>query len=441
MLSTRSNTNADSAINNEITAKPDTTNAINSNTNPVITIQLNNPVNPPVSINPSLPNSQSLPTNPSLPNNPSIQTTNVNNNIDNNLDNKEPHESSTTTIAEQFHKSEMDIFNATDDKKSEENIVKHINFKLSDIPDTQQFAKEISLDKNTDGKIFVNMSGNKFNIYNTNKQPIGSFNVDHLMRFIAENYDTKQQFMRQINSKEYKDAKQIIKTFLCSTTFDPKINYVNINLISHNDSAFMGDIEMIIKLNKLIQIFVKSKLQDELKYVDPNNRKRIEHIINQFMYMMLNYTMGLIDIISCEIKDNPSKKELALELIKYSIGIMYRISKFVQEQLVIVVNNNKDVEKLMIMSMKMRSILDTKLDKLLNQIELQNSRLLQSGGSNNNNKSNNKSKNNSEILNLNSSDTTTSSSETTSIELSKSVSTGKPYNFDAESHFSAILDI
>lgn len=351
----------------------------------------------------------------------------------------ESKESSTTTIADQFHKSEMDIFNVPDDKtvRSDDYLVKHINFKLSDVPDTQQFAKEVQIDKSSDKKIIVNLSGSKFNFYDDSKKHMGSFTVDHLIRFIGEPYDVKKQFMRQINPKDYSDAKELIENFVCTVSYDPKIGYATINLKSHNDSAFMGDVEMIVKLNKFLQTFVKSKLQDELKFVDQAHRKRIEHIVNQFMYMMLNYTMGLIEIVSSEIKDNPNKKGLALELVKYSIGTMYRISKFVQEQLVMVVGNNKDIEKLMLMSVKMRSIMDVKLTKLLEQVELQNSRLAQAGGASDEDDS-------SEIVNLNSSESESSyetSYENSSIELSRSVSIGKPYNFDAESHFSAILDI
>jgi hypothetical protein len=353
----------------------------------------------------------------------------------------ESKESSTTTIADQFHKSEMDIFNVPDDKtvRSDDFIVKHINFKLSDIPDTQQFAKEVQIDKNNDKKIIVNLSGGKFNFYDDTKQHMGNFTIEHLVRFIGEPYDVKKQFMRQINPKEYSDAKELIENFVCTISYDPKIGYATINLKSHNESAFMGDVEMIVKLNKFLQTFMKSRLHDELKFVDQNHRKRVEHIVNQFMYMMLNYTMGLIEIVSSEIKDNPNKKGLAIELIKYSIGTMYRISKFVQEQLVMVVNSNKEIEKLMLMSAKMRSIMDIKLTKLLEQVELQNSRLAHAGGGEDNS---------SEVINLNSSESesessyeTSNSDEETSIELSRSVSTGKPYNFDAESHFSAILDI
>jgi len=395
-----------------------------TNPNPVITINLNNQ---PVAEQ-MVPAIQPKLAEQSIKSNPESQQAG------------EPKESSTTTIADQFHKSEMEIFNVPDDKtaRSDDYIVKHINFKLSDVPDTQQFAKEVHIDKSYDKKIIVNLSSGKFNFYDDTKKHMGNFNIEHLVRFIGEPYDVKKQFIRQLNPKEYLDAKELIENFVCTISYDPKIGYATINLKSHNESAFMGDVEMIVKLNKFLQTFVKSRLNDELKFVDQNHRKRIEHIVNQFMYMMLNYTMGLIEIVSSEIKDNPNKKGLAIELVKYSVGTMYRISKFVQEQLVMVVNSNKEIEKLMLMSLKMRSIMDVKLTKLLEQVELQNSRLAQAGGAGEDEYDS------SEIVNLNSSETESSyetSDEETSIELSRSVSIGKPYNFDAESHFSAILDI
>jgi len=149
--------------------------------------------------------------------------------------------------------------------------------------------------------------------------------------------------------------------------------------------------------------------------------------------------MGLIDIVSSDIKNQPGKKDMAIELVKYSVGTMYRISKFVQEQIGVVTNNNSDIEKLLVMSIKMRNIADCKMNKLIDQIELQNTRLTQKGGNHNDDKSESD-----EIVNLNSNSSDSKSSDSSSnssIELSRSVSNKQIYNIEDESHFSEILNI
>jgi hypothetical protein len=267
--------------------------------------------------------------------------------------------------------------------------------------------------------------------------------------------------MRHFSSKEYLDAKELIETFVCVVDFIPNIGYASIVLKDHNVSPFMGDVELIVKMNKLLHSFLKTKLPHELKYVDQKYRKKIEHIVNQLVYTMLNYTMGLIDIVSNDIKNKPEKRDLALELMKYSVGTMYRISKFVKEQVQLLAKNNKDIEKLMVSSIKMKNMVNNKMNRLLEQIEIQNKNMLKGqisyklkGGSNHgeendneeisdNNDENNSSDKPKEIVNLNSPENDSPSSSNrsdSSIELSRSVEEVN-YNFDDESHFSAILDV
>lgn len=363
-------------------------------------------------------------------------------------------ESSTTVVAEGFHKSEMAIFNKIDDDnpkvRSDDYIIKHINFKLSDAGDTQKFMNNINVSKPNEKKVIVSINGNKYNFYDDAKEHMGSFTIGHLVRYLGEVHDTKKQFMRQFNFKEYTDARELIENFIGTVKYDPRIGYTSIELKGHNDSAFMGDVEMIVKMNRLLHIFLKTKLQDELKYVDPKSRKQIEHTVNQFVYTMLNYTIGLIDIVSSDIKDQPGKRDLAIELVKYSVGTLYRISKFVQEQIAIVMKSNGDIERLLVMSVKMRGIIDRKMNTLIDKIELQNQRLMQRGGQReikreikrkDDDSSNDKSESQ-EIINLNSETSSSSSSTTTTtVELSRSVSGGEVYNFDDESHFSEILNV
>ena len=56
---------------------------------------------------------------------------------------------------------------------------------------------------------------------------------------------------------------------------------------------------------------------------------------------------------------------MANQLIKYSIGIVYRISNYVQEQYSDVMDGNKDIEKMLMMTIKLRSIIESKVDKIV----------------------------------------------------------------------------
>jgi len=374
-----------------------------------------------------------------------------------------PDKSSTTEIAKSFHSSEMNIFNNHNDStrtNPNDYIIKNVDFAKITEAETQQFIKNINVGDHSGQKIVVSLSNDKFNFYDSDKQHMGHFTVDHLVRYVGEVYDDKKQFMRHFNSKEYLDAKELIENFVCVIDFIPKIGYASIVPKNHSESAFMGDVELIVKLNKFLHSFLKTKLAHELKYVDPKYRKKIEHIVNQLVYTMLNYTMGLISIISSDIKGKPEKKDLAVELMKYSVGTVYRISKFVQEQVGMLGKSNKDIEKLMVTSIKMRGVVGSKMNRLIEQIEIQNRVALKkelsyklAGGSKDasdeEDNSSAKNENSSdekpqEIINLNSSDdneeVNRDEGSNSSIELSRSVDS-IDYNVDDETHFSAIFDV
>jgi hypothetical protein len=219
-----------------------------------------------------------------------------------------------------------------------------------------------------DNNMFVTLSDSKFKFFDENKRSVGEFSVDHIMKYVGDPHDYKKQFMKHLNGKEYTDARYLIKNVLCEIEYDSRIKYANINIKNHTQSPFMGDVEMIINLNNLLSDFEKGKLYTELNYVDQKNRGKVEQLIKQFNYSMLNYTIGLVNIVNDQIKDDPTKEELKKQLMMYSTNTVSKISNFVQSQLNTVVKNNEKLEKMMFTSIKLKSLINDKLDKLSNQL-------------------------------------------------------------------------
>ena len=164
MLSTRSNN-----MNTTAHSASDIDNNKNNNTqnsNHVVTIQLANPQQP---IHSSVPNVQNVPNvqtveqvNHNVSNAKTNSITATKESSQNNTSDDPEKESSTTVVADLFHKSEMDIFNNPDNDnariKSDDYILKHINFKLSDGGDTQHFIKDVKVNKPTEKKNYCQIN-------------------------------------------------------------------------------------------------------------------------------------------------------------------------------------------------------------------------------------------------------------------------------------------
>lgn len=315
--------------------------------------------------------------------------------------NKSDNTKSDNTKSHSFYPSENNVFNMgsnseiynnailnnnkqikeynSDNNFEEDNPIIN-NLKFSNInfaqPDPQPTTHNLNLiDTNPVlggyNNMFVTFSDNRFKLFNETKQHVGEFSVDHIMKYISETHDHKKQFMKHLSEQEYKDAKHIIKNFVCDTEYDNRIKYTNINIKNHTQSPFMGDLEMIINLNNLVGIFEQNKLNKELDYVDPQNRGKIEQLIKRFNYTMLNYTMGVVDLVNDQIKGDSTKEALKKQLMMYSVNTVSKISGFVQNQLNTVVKNNEKLEKMMFTSIKLKSIINDKLDKLSNKLDIQ----------------------------------------------------------------------
>lgn len=214
---------------------------------------------------------------------------------------------------------------------------------------------------------------NNHNNHNNNSNYIGSFSVEDLIKYASEPFDNKNQFMSHVNRFSYCQSVVIIKNFIVTIEMKNKIKYAYISFHNYQTSPFMGDIELLIRLNDDLYNFEKYHLDKELTYVHPENAKYIKQTILRLIYMLLNYILQLIVIISDEIKNKPEIKTYLKDyLIKYSICTVYRISQFVQNQLNIVLKRDNELKKLFILHFKLKKNISLKMEKLIEEIKKQN---------------------------------------------------------------------
>jgi hypothetical protein len=136
-------------------------------------------------------------------------------------------------------------------------------------------------------------------------------------------------------------SKSTIIKFICDIDNDLKIN-----LKTPIDSIVMGDIQILFSINNDIYNYEKESLDDDLsKIQDYKIRKKIRMLIKQFIYFFLNHILKVISIISNEIKNDPSKKDMKNNLQKYSTGIMYRISSFVKDYIDVQMGTIDDLDR------------------------------------------------------------------------------------------------
>jgi hypothetical protein len=283
----------------------------------------------------------------------------------------------------------------------------------------------IQFKKNTNTKvsnIYVGYSDNEqlFMFKNIDNQYIGSFSIPDTIKYFGSVVDPQKQFMKHLNELNYTNSAVIIKQFIGYPTYKELVNYIDIKLHDYDSSPFMGDIEMLVKLNEQLHKFEQLSLSNELQYVDEKYRHKVELTIKKLIYSLLNYTLNLISTMSELIKLDTDKDRLKQELIKYSVGTVYRISQFVQQQLKIVMIKNDQIHKTLTNSMNLRKIVESKLDGYCS--------ISQHGANYHINNLSSTNTNSTDIISLSNSDSTNTNTTTTNSFMSVS-STSTPDSF------------
>ncbi|CAH6421804.1 Hypothetical protein KVN_LOCUS492 [uncultured virus] len=277
-------------------------------------------------------------------------------------------------IVKSIHNIENNIFDYNNNRNGIE--VKEINIdninsiklgKISKI-ESHEFKKNINSENSENLFIYFNQSEKKFSFYNHSNNYIGSFTLFELLKYISEPFDQKNKFLDIVltNNESFQKAKYIINLFIFRKfNYLNKIKYLELKLHDYQTSAFMGDIELIMRLNKLLYEFESIHLENELQYVDEKNRGNIKQIIKKFIFMLLNYTIQLFSIVSEDIKNNLNiSSNVKNQIIKYTIGTLYKLSNYVQYEL----NKNLSKQKNYISLMESSNILKKKLDDKLDII-------------------------------------------------------------------------
>lgn len=176
----------------------------------------------------------------------------------------------------------------------------------------------------------------KFTLFNSNNQILGSFNILQLFKFLNKKHDF---YLVDINIGS---SDIIIKKYLYDDDKDVNLEY---ELLSHTESPFTGNVELLVKLYSDI-IKIEDILDKELLNKPKEIAEDIQRVNNKFIYNLLVRLLKLINTISDTIQDRSIKENL----LKYSVGAVYKISSLIKDDILIkklqLDNIETDIKKL-----------------------------------------------------------------------------------------------
>ncbi len=208
----------------------------------------------------------------------------------------------------------------------------------------------------------------KFTFYNSNRSILGSFNFKQILKYIGRQIEPS--FYNFVDSGY---SEELIKSMLGEVLIDPITGKINIMLKSHLESPFMGNLDLLIRLNNCFCNYEhKELLLDIATLHNEKIQYNIKLSIKQFIYLLINHTLKIISIASEEIKNDPIQEQMRQKLLKYSVALTYRISSFMKEHLDNYNNQYKSLYEQMQKLANIKNTINNKINNLEAKINKQN---------------------------------------------------------------------
>lgn len=250
--------------------------------------------------------------------------------------------------------------------------VKNNSFsELNSKPSNAHPNKYILTNGNFDAMIHYNSYDETFDFYNKKKDSIGKFKAMHLINYVSSCLDSSYKFA---NLNENDIGCELVKNFILKKV--QSYGDHDIELYDHNDSAFMGDIESLVRLNNHLHKYEEKELNNYLLQFDKDKKKKVKNGIKLAIYKLLIHTLKIISMAGGKLGQVGGQTQLKDKLLNYSVGTVYRITKYVQDELNNYVESNNGIENTLSLCHKLRNTLDVKMDGAIGLIKKQNENLV-----------------------------------------------------------------
>jgi len=199
----------------------------------------------------------------------------------------------------------------------------------------------------------------EFTFKNAQSQLIGTFNIYQLFKYINKNMD---MFLIDV---VIGSADVIISKYIYDNDKDKTKSY---DLLSHTDSQFTGNIELLVKLYSDI-IKIENELYEKMIDLPKDIIEVIKITNNKFIYNLLLRILKISNMLLDQPDIDKQKRDV---LLRYSIGTVYKLSNMTREELEIKKLQYQSIQNDINKIIRIQSNIDSKLDLLKNTIDTQN---------------------------------------------------------------------
>lgn len=142
---------------------------------------------------------------------------------------------------------------------------------------------------------------------------------------------------------------------------------------SYEKSPITGNLEILLKISQKIKIYEKNKLNDILDKT--NDRIKCESKIKYFNYALNNHILKIISNVMQVVHKDNQYIDIVCKLQNYAVNIMNKINQYIYQELDLLSKKDIFVDNLMEKIIDSKKNLQSKLESLEREINIQNGKL------------------------------------------------------------------
>jgi hypothetical protein len=155
---------------------------------------------------------------------------------------------------------------------------------------------------------------NKKFILKSNSNVIGYFTAGQIVKYLNQNIEG------YLLSVDLNISQNIIEQYLVK----------NGVLLTHLESPITGNIDILIKIYKDVQLFIEES-KTELEKLDEKTIEEVQKTNKKFIYDILSLVIKLFTMFSGTVSQTKITSDLQTSILKYTAGALYRINSLLYD--------------------------------------------------------------------------------------------------------------
>lgn len=265
-------------------------------------------------------------------------------------------------------KSEKSENKVKTEQKTEQKQI-NIETKPVNIETNKEQTKTIInvINPSSDNAIFIDHDQvNKKFILKSNGNIIGYFTAGQILKYLNQNVEG------YLLSIDLNISQNIIEQYLIKDGI----------LLTHLESPLTGNIDILIKIYKDVQLFIEES-KAELEKLDDKTIEEVQKTNKKFIYDILSQIIKMFTMFTGTISQTKITPELQTSILKYTAGAVYRLSSLLHDDVETLQEKLKlyksDIDELKTIKSKFNEkiqnfedsikIQNEKIDKIISNIE------------------------------------------------------------------------